>query len=308
MKIIEPIDYLASIFFKYCNRFPFTINFIRHPFYDQVKGKYLKLTYKFHNDLQLVGVNINKNLKFKIYCKGNDGLTNMDIIMFRSYKYEQEIIDFILSNLSLDDTFIDIGANIGFFSLMAAAILNNNGQVHAFEPVSTTFTQMEKSVKVNSFNNINCYQKATGNEKKNLEININKESGHNSISFDRDHTQIKEEIQLDMIDNIIKAKNDNFFIKIDTEGYEYETFLGMENLLKTNKCKIVFEFTPSFYSKVDYIKSLKILDLLNSLGYELYEIDKAQQRKITTNESYVKEFSLDYYSSHKTQVNIYAHN
>ena len=68
--------------------------------------------------------------------------------------YEQPVQDAVASNLLPGDVFYDVGANIGFFSLIAARCVDVSGRVYAFEPVPRNAAAIVRNAKLNGFNRI----------------------------------------------------------------------------------------------------------------------------------------------------------
>ena len=68
--------------------------------------------------------------------------------------FEKDEIQFVKNYLKNGDTFFDIGANIGLYSIVAAKIVGNNGKVFGFEPTPTTFSRFLMNVSLNNFDDI----------------------------------------------------------------------------------------------------------------------------------------------------------
>lgn len=93
----------------------------------------------------------------KIWIKKHQFITWLDpenkavgdyIFIHRHWELDVESI--IEELLSLGEVFVDIGANIGFFSLRGASIVGPTGQVIAFEPISRVPHQLKMSVQANN--------------------------------------------------------------------------------------------------------------------------------------------------------------
>src|ERR1044072_3751576 len=67
---------------------------------------------------------------------------------------------FIHGRLELGDKFFDIGANVGFFSLIAANIVGDSGSVYAFEPEPITYEAITKSAQANGYSCVRAMQDA----------------------------------------------------------------------------------------------------------------------------------------------------
>ncbi len=184
--------------------------------------------------------------------------------------YEKKVTDTIKSLLKKNDIFIDVGANSGYYSLLASYIVSKRGKVFAFEPVKDTYMRLLKNKKINKFINIFTYNIALGNYNGKIKINISKYSdGQNSIGPIKDsYKQINVNIR--KLDTVIKNSDIKKIklIKIDAEGYELEVLKGSIKLLKFNP-KIVFEYNKEsvYRNKLDYNL---IFEFLTDLGYSKF--------------------------------------
>lgn len=164
---------------------------------------------------------------------------------------------------------LDIGANIGFYSLLA---LNSYGyqQAYAFEPNPETFLRLRKNF---SLNKLETKARA-------LPFGLGNENGKTTLAIKSVHTGASSmaetagrnfdasvEVEVRTFDSYateesLDAKRISF-IKIDVEGYEYEALLGMRQTLN--------ELRPNTYIMIEIHpsspKSKETRDLLNAAGF-----------------------------------------
>ncbi len=135
------------------------------------------------------------------------------------------------------DVFIDIGANIGFYSILA---LNRYGykQAYAFEPNPETFKRLEKNFALNEFlDNALAVDTGLSNENKTARLAIKKvHTGASSLApIGERHFDGGLDVAVQTFDSFVVANNLNpkriSFIKIDVEGYEFEALSGMRYVL-----------------------------------------------------------------------------
>jgi|AntAceMinimDraft_17_1070374.scaffolds.fasta_scaffold05541_1 FkbM family methyltransferase len=299
---IKFIDLLFIPFYKWLNFCPLNIKFINYPIYKQIQFIHFKNISKYHNFDETVKINTDNNIHFQLICNASNGFSQMQLI--QTGVYEKNITNIILQNLKENNIFVDIGANIGYYSVLASKILNNKGKIISFEPVKETFNKLIQNIKLNNINEqLTAYNCALGNKTGTENINLHKESGHNSVVRISKLNNIgKEQIKIKKFDQLINFKNKDLFIKIDVEAYEFEVLKGMENTLKNNNCKIIFEFTPTFYKDIsdDYINySTDILNYLKSADYQIFNIKKNKLIKINDNRLFVVNLK-------EKQVNLFA--
>jgi len=144
------------------------------------------------------------------------------------------------------DTVVDIGANMGIFSIYAS-LNSKNGKVYSYEALREHFERMQKNVEINNFKNIKTENFAIAGKKGKKRLFINKNcSGGHSLVFDRDSEEslIVDCITLrDIFDRNKIEKID--FLKIDCEGAEYEILYSIPDKYFKKISKISLEFENS---------------------------------------------------------------
>ncbi|KKQ77586.1 MAG: Methyltransferase FkbM family [Parcubacteria group bacterium GW2011_GWC1_38_6] len=193
----------------------------------------------------------------------------VDNFIFINRVWDEMISDVLLDNLYPGGTFIDVGANIGYFSLLASRLVGGNGTVQAFEPVKQLSTQFSTSIRKNNFDNIYLHRYACGSETREMDIMVNKQNvgGSSLIEAKNPLGSIHERIQIRKMDDMLKNIQHIDMIKIDVEGYEFEVLKGAENLIKKHKPKIIFEFNPVIYEASLTGSSLQLLKFLTEHHY-----------------------------------------
>ena len=177
----------------------------------------------------------------------------------KNRKNDEDIIEKILDR---DDFFIDVGANIGHLSIVAAKTIGTMGRVFAFEPNYRIAEYCRKNVKFNDLNNVSIFPVAVGNKSEMVYLN---EQSSDDLSF------IKNDHECT---NVISIKLDDFFkntklklLKIDVEGYELNVLRGAYKLL-LNTSYIYFEFWDTYAEKYGYDFG-DIYQILNSCGFKV---------------------------------------
>ena len=173
-----------------------------------------------------------------IFAFANNGL-GRQILGLK--KYEDLSTNFIKKHAKKDWVSLDIGANIGYFSLLLAK-LSPNGEVHSFEPGKLDYSLLNINSAINNFGNIHLNNFALSNENGSSKFIITEDSGFSSFK-DTARVKIKETttVKTMKLDDYVSEKNiDKIdFIKMDIEGAEKMVLEGAENTLKTIKPKII---------------------------------------------------------------------
>ena len=208
---------------------------------------------------------------FKIFYGKEDNslisfiLTNND--------YERETREVIENIISQGDTFFDLGANIGFFSLLTARIVGDEGKIYAFEPTPSTLKFLTKNISENNFNNRVIVEKyAVSNKIGKVNFRLNKGSECNSITENSGQGTISvNTITLDKYVKDRKIKKVDL-IKMDIEGQEFSALQGMKDVNKTNKdLKIIFEFHKENLNE-NGMTGLEIFLLLKDYGFNRFTV------------------------------------
>jgi FkbM family methyltransferase len=158
---------------------------------------------------------------------------------------------FLHAFLRPGDIFVDVGANIGLFTLIAARIVGETGAVHAFEPCSETFRRLLENVEMNGCANVESHQAALSDATGTAELSVSTDGmdGWNAIA---DHPYMgehyhKESIQTHRWDDFADERGlagRVAMMKIDVEGWETHVVAGAaESLSRDDAPVLQVEFT-----------------------------------------------------------------
>jgi len=199
--------------------------------------------------------------------------------------YEPIETELVKSQINKGDIIIDIGANIGYYTLIFAGLVGENGKVFAFEPDPDNFALLNKNVKENKFENVVLINKAVSdkNGKTKLYLSENNKGDHRIY----DSGENRRSIMVDVVclDDFLKDYKDKInFVKMDIQGAEGNALKGMAGIIKNNKkIKILTEFWPMGLNNF-YFDSRKFLGLLEDCGFSLYNILEAGATRIIKDE------------------------
>jgi len=173
---------------------------------------------------------------------------------------------------------VDIGANIGYYSLLAARYVGQAGKVYAFEPEPENFAKLVKNIELNCYRNIIGVQKAVSNRNGVAKFLI--DAVYPTQHRLRNSKDEKDTIEVDVItlDNFFKDKGYKVdLIKMDIEGAEMFALEGMQRILKENTNLVIFsEFSP-YFLKFLGVRPEDYLQKLMENGFRIYEIDEQNQ-------------------------------
>jgi FkbM family methyltransferase len=185
--------------------------------------------------------------------------------------------------LKSGDSFFDIGANHGSFSIIASQILGENGDIIAIEAQPTLANLVQQSLEANVQCNFKVYQVALGDHSGEIDFMIPADSSGSAGVFaghSATHQYKKLTVPLRRFDDLVKAEDFKVhgLMKLDIEGSEYAFLQGAAVTIKHLQPKIILEINPGTLaaSKID-IENLK--GLLKELGYRFYaEVDDLENR------------------------------
>lgn len=176
------------------------------------------------------------------------------------------------------DVVLDIGANIGYYTLIFAQLVGDEVKVFAFEPDPENFVILSMNVKINGYQNVILEQTAVSNRTGKVglyQLEGQKANGRIYDSHDGRKSIEVEAVRLDDYFNTYDGKID--FVKTDTEGAEGGVLLGMSGLLGNNKhVKIISEFWPIGLKRFG-IEPFEYLNLVLQYGFTLYEVNEEEK-------------------------------
>ena len=191
------------------------------------------------------------------------------------FGFELNEIGFIKKYLKNGDTFFDIGANIGLYTLHASKIIGNNGKVFAFEPTLGTFERLKQNIHLNELSNVKYYNIGLSNQKTILDLYVSND-GHDAwnsfalTDFLKESDTIK--VEVDTIDTfIIENKIGKIdLIKLDVEGWEKYVLQGASELLSRDDSPVMMvEFTETNAFAAGYYLG-EVYDFIEDFGYRWY--------------------------------------
>lgn len=208
-------------------------------------------------------------------------ISSMDLF---KYKYRNQNIYYTLKAYSFFcNSFIDVGAHIGYFTITIGEEMSKKGPVISIEPDPINFLFLKKNVKINNIN-VHLENVAVSKEEGVAEFFLHKVSTACNTLIKNDPIGYRGSIKVKTttINNIIEKYNppEPILVKVDIEGYEIEMIKAWDKLIKKN-CVIISEFTPSCYRKLNRDPK-DYLEEIFRFGYEIYDMNT--EKHITCNE------------------------
>lgn len=146
--------------------------------------------------------------------------------------HDFEEMSFILNALREGDCLVDIGANVGAYSILAAGAVG--ARVLSFEPVPTTFAHLVENVRLNRLEGkVAAFNLALGAKDGVLRFSsLQDTTNHVLTENERDEPSV--EVKIDCLDSYLEQIGDKpFILKLDVEGFETEVFAGGSRVLSS---------------------------------------------------------------------------
>lgn len=186
--------------------------------------------------------------------------------------YEIPVQEALVSNLRQGDVFYDIGANIGFFSNLAARQVGKSGRVYAFEPVPSNATAIARSARLNDMNTIEVIAEAVGATTGRAELVLARHIGGAALaSADEPPDPAgRLEVTVTTLDDAImqRSMRPPSLVKIDVEGAEIDVLRGMMETLRTHRPTVIYEVDSESRESLAR-KATPLAELLSAAGYEI---------------------------------------
>ncbi len=234
---------------------------------------------------ELVLINVQGN---KMYINTDDrGIAPMLLMDGVMEKYETELVRKMVKEGMV---VVDIGANIGYYTLIAAKLVGKSGIVYAFEPEPTAYELLCKNIVVNGYTNVVPIQEAVSNKHGKIKFWVDK-AGIAISSIAKDNVLAFSKVPVDKVsekprfiemetitlDEFLKDLSDKVdFIKIDTQGAEGLIIDGAERVLRDNNLKITMEFWPDGLRNLG-TDPLELLCKLQKYGFKIKLINEREQ-------------------------------
>jgi FkbM family methyltransferase len=199
---------------------------------------------------------------------------SIDWSRYRSFVYgtwEPKVVRIVTDTVKLGMTAIDVGAHIGYYSLLFAKCVGPSGRVFSFEPLPGNFALLQKNIWINNLQNVQLRNEAIFSRTQEITINTPDEQpnpGGGSIYGAVGHTQYcVKAVTLDDFCEGLALRPD--ILKMDIEGAEYEALLGARRIISQHRPKLLIEL-HHFDGDVG---ALPVPKLLMEWGYQIQWIE-----------------------------------
>ncbi|HEX8923837.1 MAG TPA: FkbM family methyltransferase [Patescibacteria group bacterium] len=192
-------------------------------------------------------------------------------------KYEPYFTKLMLEQAEKGDTVIDIGANIGYDTILLAKKVGAKGRVYAFEPDKTNYEILIENIRANNLENVEAVSAAVGKNEGTAKLFESKDNfGDHRIWKPENNKKFgaDDEVKMISLDGYFKNKKEKIkLIKIDTQGWEPAVIEGAEKLMAKDSPTLFMEYWPWAYKKAG-LDGEEMLKRLNNVYGQINYIDE----------------------------------
>lgn len=186
------------------------------------------------------------------------------------YGYDKGMQSFINKTLKEGDVFLDIGANVGFYSLLAASLVGEKGRVIAIEPNPQTYAKLKETIERNGIKNILVLNIGVGEKKEYLNLFVNPNC-HNDTGTMIVH-DAPESIRVEVAPLDLVAATHHIgkiaYLKVDVDGFEPNVFAGARTLLEEGRIDVIQTEFCDYWLRKNNSSPEKLHALLRNFGFE----------------------------------------
>lgn len=190
-------------------------------------------------------------------------------------EYEAETLEAILGRLRPDATFVDLGANIGFYTVLAAAAVRPSGRVIAFEPTPATAAVLRQNILDNDLaGNVTLVESAVSSKPGRAKLAIFPSAQGNSLAVASDEDLKTIDVEVTSLDAYFEVAGwpRIDLIKMDVEGQELAVFAGMHALAARHRdVRVIFEYHRG-QLKRSGVRGVDLIEAARAAGFDTFEV------------------------------------
>lgn len=169
---------------------------------------------------------------------------------------------------------VDIGANLGYYTILTGKIIGEKGKVYAFEPNKECAKMLSKNVSANTLYNVEVIQAAVSDKTGTITLYISEDNSGDHRTYNSLEKRKSYTVKTYALDTFFDLNEKIDLVKIDVQGFEMKVLLGMKKLIKKNaRIILICEFWPQGLIEAGY-SPIKFLTLIKKLGFSINYIDE----------------------------------
>jgi FkbM family methyltransferase len=173
---------------------------------------------------------------------------------------------YLLHFLREEDLFVDVGANVGSYSILACSAVGATGI--AFEPVPSTFNRLVENMRLNHLEEkVTCINKGVGAQQGNITFTSDSDTTNHALAVG-EHCDNAVNVEVTPLDTVLHSESPAL-VKIDVEGYETPVLEGAQEILRKQSIYSVIMELNGSGNRYGYDES-KILDMMFDYNFKTY--------------------------------------
>jgi FkbM family methyltransferase len=220
-----------------------------------------------------VVVRLDKGFRMKLDLADPEQLK----VYFYGHYHERYEADLVQRLLTGDDVFWDVGANVGYFTLVAATALKDRGRIVAFEPGQNAFVRLTENLALNPYQNVQTFAVAVSDREGEAVLHLTGDIADSSASlYPADGGRPGQEVcRTVALDHFLKSEGFRppDLIKLDAEGAELAVLQGAQGLIKDSPPLWLMEMEEKNLVAAGASKAA-VVDFLTGYGYRAAHLRK----------------------------------
>ena len=200
-------------------------------------------------------------------------------VYFYGHYHERYEADLVQRLLTGDDVFWDVGANVGYFTLVAATALNNRGRIVAFEPGKNAYARLTENLALNAYQNIQTFPVAVSDREGEAVLHLAGDIADSSASlYPAAQAQTGQEVcRTVALDHWLESEalRPPDLIKLDAEGAELAVLQGAQKLIADSPPLWLMEMEEKTLQAAGASKAA-VADFLTGCGYRAAHLKKGR--------------------------------
>lgn len=261
-----PKSAFRGIFRWYLSKFPLRDG--KAYFYERFHGRLAPLE-------RFAVVRLDKGFRMKLDLADPEQLK----VYFYGHYHERYEADLVQRLLTEDDVFWDVGANVGYFTLVAATALKNRGQIVAFEPGQNALARLAENLALNTYRNIQIYPVAVTDREGEAVLHLAGDIADSSANlYQAGQTQAGQEVcRTVALDHFLRDEGlrPPDLIKLDAEGAELAVLQGAQGIIASTPPLLLMEMEEKTLLAAGASKAA-VAQFLTGYGYRAAHLHKGR--------------------------------
>jgi len=268
-----------------------SLRFVRHAWFPNVDTRHSRLAAAYHRFVRDAGRlrQIETTSGFRMLLDEPDSL-----MLSVAREFEPGETRFFKETLRPGQVVLDVGANIGYFTLLFAQQVGPRGHVYAVEPEPRNFELLRRNISLNGFANVTAIQRAAWHEPSTLMLYLNEDNRGDHRSYPSEESRVGVSIPAAPIDDLLgQLPRPVDVVKIDIQGAEYNAVRGMRNLLARNyDVQVLTEFWPGGLRRCGSDPE-RYLSFFRDLGFHFFTLHDSASVEPATLQDILASHDLD---------------